>query len=190
MNSPFIVDQTFKNKDYTKTSLPKAEYDNCTFIGCFFEGSYLSTISFLECEFINCNLANTKLKEATFKDVSFLECKMIGMPFYECNSFLFSANFKQCNLDIAAFNNLKLTGTVFTDCSLQQTDFSESDLTKSTFGNCNLKDAIFKNTILEGTDFRTAYKLSFNPNDNRMKGAKFSESNVHGLLVVHHIIIE
>jgi hypothetical protein len=51
---PVILDQNFKNQDYTKIALPKAEYDNCI-----------------------------------FKD-----CKIIGMPFYECNPFLFTTNFK------------------------------------------------------------------------------------------------
>ena len=81
-------------------------------------------------------------------------------------------------------------GTVFKDCKLQQTDFSEADLTKTIFANCNLKDTIFKNTNLEKVDFRTAYDFSFNPNSNRMKGAKFSKSIVVGLLTDHKIIIE
>jgi len=185
-----ILDQRFKNQDYTKKGLPKAEYDNCIFKDCNFENSYLSTISFLECEFINCNLTNTKLKEVTFRDVVFTDCKMIGMPFYECNPFFFSASFNNCNLDLAVFNTFKIVGTEFKYCNLQQTDFSAADLTESIFENCNLKDTIFNNTNLETVDFRTAYNFSFNPNSNRMKGAKFSKSNVVGLLTDHKIIIE
>lgn len=187
---PVVLDKTFKNKDFSKTGLPKAEYDNCSFIDCNFEDSYLSTISFLECTFIDCNLTNTKLKETTFKDVSFDDCKMIGMPFYECSTFLLAFNFNNCNLDLAAFTNLKISSTVFNNCSLQQTDFTDSDVSKVKFENCNLKNVVFENTILESTDFRTAVNFSFNPNNNKMKGAKFSKSNIMGLLSSHQIIIE
>lgn len=185
-----VLDKTFKNQDYTKTGLPKAEYDNCSFIDCNFEDSYLSTINFLECEFINCNLTNTKLKETTFKDVVFTDCKMIGMPFYECNGFLFLVSFKNCNLNLAAFTYMKITATSFIECSLQQVDFTKADLSKSNFSDCNLKGAVFENTILEASDFRTAHNFSFNPNNNKMKGAKFSESNIIGLLNDYKIIIE
>ena len=88
------------------------------------------------------------------------------------------------------FNNLKLKSTTFKDSSLQQTDFAEADLTQSTFDNCNLQDAIFENTILEAADFRTAYNINFNPNVNKLKGAKFSKSNIEGLLSMHQIVIE
>lgn len=185
-----VLDKTFKNQDYTKSGLPKAEYDTCIFMDCNFENSYLATISFLDCEFINCNLSNTKLKETTFKEVLFKDCKLMGMPFYDCNTFLLSVNFEHCILDLAAFNNLKLTGTLFRDCSLQQTDFTESDLSKALFDHCNAQNIVFENTILESADFKTSYNVSFNPNNNKMKGAKFSKSNGLGLLSVHKIIIE
>jgi uncharacterized protein YjbI with pentapeptide repeats len=187
---PLILDKTFSNQDYTKTGLEKAEYDGCIFIDCNFEASYLSTIQFLECEFINCNLTNTKLKETTFKDATFTDCKLVGMPFYECNAFLLSVSFFNCNLDLAVFINLKLVGTKFKDCSLQQADFIEADLSKSLFDNCNLKNTVFENAILESVDFTTAYDFSFNPSSNKMKGAKFSKHNIQGLLYEHEIIIE
>ena len=187
---PLTLDKTFSQQNYTDNGLQKAEYDNCSFLGCNFESGYLSATSFIECEFIDCNLTNTKLKDTTFKDVTFTDCKLIGMPFYECNAFLLSVNFKKCNLDLAAFNNLKLLSTKFKDCSLQQTDFTYTDLTKSQFSNCNLKNVVFENTNLELVDFRTAYGINFNPNSNKMKGAIFSKSNIEGLLLTHKIIIK
>jgi len=187
---PLIINKTFKSQNYTTTGLPKAEYDSCTFVDCVLEESYLSTISFLECEFINCNLTNTKLKETTFKDVHFKDCKLVGMPFYECNAFLFSVSFNHCNLNLATFNTLKLIGTSFNESSLQQADFTEADLTNCSFNNCNLMNTVFENTILEFADFRTAHNFNFNPNSNKMKGAKFSRTTIDGLLMSHKIIIE
>ena len=75
MNLPFIADKTFQGIDYTTNELPKAEYDNCTFIDCIFSDSYISNISFLESEFIDCNLSMAKSKNTTLKDMRFKNCK-------------------------------------------------------------------------------------------------------------------
>lgn len=186
---PLILDKTYKNKDYTKQGLPKAEYDNCTFVGCNFEVNYLSSISFIACEFVSCNLSNTKLKETTFKDTIFTDCKMLGMPFYEVNPFLLSIVINNCILDFANFTGLKLSNTTFMNCSLQQTDFTNCNLSQSNFSNTNLKNAIFEQTNLEGTNFITAYNFSFRPENNSLKGAKFSKYNIEGLLTAHKITI-
>mgnify|MGYP000486278921 CR=1 FL=1 len=67
---------------------------------------------------------------------------------------------------------------------------TNADLSKTNFNDCNLKDAVCENTILEGSDFSTAYNFNLNPDKNKMKGAKFSRATIDGLLLVHQIIIE
>jgi hypothetical protein len=44
--------------------------------------------------------------------------------------------------------------------------------------------------VLEKTDFRTAYNYSFDPENNRIKKAKFSLAQVVGLLDKYDIHIE
>ena len=189
MNLPFIADKTFKNKDYTTTPLPKGEYDNCTFINCDFSESYLAMISFLECEFIDCNLSLTKTKNTAFKDAIFNNCKLLGLPFHDCNPFLFSVRFNNCTLNLASFYNLKIKATTFKGCKLEQTDFTNTDLTASVFDDCDFHQAIFDNAILEKVDFTTSRNIGFNPENNRLKGAKFSKENALGLLSHYNIDI-
>ena len=69
-------------------------------------------------------------------------------------------------------------------------DFSATDLSASNFANCDLSGAIFDNSILEKTDFRTAYNYSINPEINKIKKAKFSVSGIAGLLDKYDIVIE
>ena len=189
MNLPFIADKTFESKDYTINYLPKAEYDNCTFINCDFNGSYISMISFLECEFIDCNLSLTKTKETAFKDVIFSDCKLLGVPFNDCNPFLFSVTFNGCILNLSSFFKLKMKSTIFKKCKLSQADFSNTDLTESIFDECDFNQAIFDETILEKVDFTTSKNIMINPEDNRMKHAKFSKENALGLLSHYNISI-
>ena len=69
-------------------------------------------------------------------------------------------------------------------------DFAESDLTGSIFDNCDLARAIFDNTNLVKADFRSAYNFSIDPDNNRIKKAKFSMVGAVGLLVKYDIEIE
>ena len=190
MTLPLIQDKTFKGKDYSVKHLPKAEYDNCTFVNCNFSNSFLSTIGFIECEFVDCNLSMVKAKQSTLKDIHFNNCKLVGFPFDTCNNFLMSLEFDQCNLNLASFNGLNLKGTRFNDCNLKEADFTETDLTGSMFSSCDLHRAIFDNSTLDKIDFTTAINFSINPENNKLKHAKFSQINAIRLLEKYNIKIE
>ena len=73
---------------------------------------------------------------------------------------------------------------------MEEVDFTEADMSKGLFEDCNLKQAIFDNTNLEKSDFRSSYNFDINPAINLIKGAKFSQLNVQGLLKSFHIIVE
>jgi len=50
-------------------------------------------------------------------------------------------------------------------------------------------NATFDKTMLEKADFRTAYNYSIDPDNNRIKKAKFSQSGLGGLLHKYDIVI-
>jgi hypothetical protein len=57
------------------------------------------------------------------------------------------------------------------------------------FENCNLEQTIFNNTILEKTDFRTAYNFSIDPEMNKIRKTRFSSVGLSGLLDKYDIEI-
>lgn len=185
-----FYEETFKGVDYTKISIVKGEYDSCSFVDCNFDSIHASNIQFLECEFINCNFSNTIVENTAFKDVIFEECKLVGVKFNECDPFLLAFQFNKCQLNFASFYKLKLQNTIFNNCSLEEVDFVEANLSKGLFDDCNLKRAIFDNTNLEKTNFVSSYNFDINPARNLVKGAKFSQQNVQGLLNSFQIIVE
>jgi uncharacterized protein YjbI with pentapeptide repeats len=73
---------------------------------------------------------------------------------------------------------------------LHETDFAECDLTNGVFDNCDLSGALFDHTNLEKADFRTAFNYSVDPENNRIKKAKFSLPGVTGLLHKYDIEID
>ena len=190
MTNNYIINKTFSRIDFTTNRLLIGEYDQCTFTNCTFAESEISNCVFLECEFISCNLSLTRVKNTAFQDVNFVDCKVLGIKFNECNDFLLTLNFKKCLLNLSSFYQLKLIGIIFDNCKLIEVDFSESNLTKAIFENCDLSDTMFDSTILVNSDFRTASNFTLDPDKNKLKNAKFSRNNIHGLLTKHQIIIE
>ena len=111
MNLPFINSQTYRQKDYTASILPKGEYDSCKFVSCNFENSDISNNVFLECEFIDCNFSNANVMHTQFKDIEFKQCKLVGVQFNNSNDFLRNFNFTDCIMDFSAFTDIKIDGT-------------------------------------------------------------------------------
>lgn len=186
----YFDDEKYSKVDFSQKQIKKGEYDNCIFENCNFESVHASNIQFVECEFINCNFSNTVVKNSAFKDVQFVNCKLIGVKFNECDVFLLQMNFNNCQLNFSSFYQLKMPKTTFDHCNLEEADFTETELQEAVFDDCSLKNAIFDRTNLEKTDFRTAKQFCINPTENRLKGAKFSKSNVIGLLQKYQIVIE
>lgn len=190
MNLPFITDRIFEKQDYSQTSLPKAEYDNCTFIRCDFSDSFLSYVSFTACEFIDCNLSGIKIKDTLFKDILFSSSKILGVNFCECSDFLFSFKAEHSTFSFSSFFNKNLNSTSFKNCILENVDFTKANLFKAKFSDSDLKHAIFENTNLEQVDFRTATNFNINPAQNKLKHAKFSKNGALSLLNNLQIVVE
>ncbi len=190
MNDIIIEDKVFKKDDFTLKKLEYGTYEKCRFIDCIFSNADLSNYNFLECEFENCDLNMILIKNTTFNDVNFKNSKLLGLNFYNCNQLFLSVNFENSKLDFTSFYNMNLKKTIFKNCNLHEVDFSETNLTKSIFNNCNLNRAIFSNTNLTGSDLRTSYNYSIDPEANRIKKAKFSLEGISGLLNMYDIVIE
>ncbi|MFK7907606.1 MAG: pentapeptide repeat-containing protein [Chitinophagales bacterium] len=182
MNPVFIEDEQIEGVDFSKKTFAKGEYEECRFLRCVFSDLYLSQVSFGECVFEHCDLSMANMATTTLRDVRFKDSKLLGVHFEDCNSFLLSMTFEGCQLNLSSFYKLNLKQTVFKDCSLREVDFSEADLSGVVFDNCDFAGAVFDRTILEKADFRTSYNYSIDPENNRIKKAKFSMGGIVGLL--------
>lgn len=190
MREKFYENEKFATVNYSGQKVTQTEFDSCVFQDCDFTNADFSDNDFIDCRFENCNFAVAKMKGSGLKDVHFIGCKLIGLDFELCSGFLFAVSFKSCVLDYSSFFGKKLKNTRFIDCSLKEVDFSTSDLSGALFGNCDLSMAVFKQCNLEKADFRTAYNYAFDPEQNRMKKARFTVSGLAGLLGKYNIEIE
>lgn len=190
MDSKYISDRTFLNINFSKKCLPISEYEDCRFDGCDFSNVALSGHRFLETEFIDCNFSNASLGNCSFQTVKFKNCKMLGLQFDSCDPFGFAVSFDTCQLDHSSFHRMKLNKSAFRNSHMENVDFSMADLKGSKIFDCDLLHAIFQNTNLEKTDLRKSVNYSIDPEQNRVKSAKFSLPEVIGLLDKYKILVE
>jgi fluoroquinolone resistance protein len=184
-----VEEEVFERKDFTQEALPKGEYTQCTFKQCTFAKADLINVAFVECTFEGCDLSLARIRQAAFREVTFTDCKLLGLSFDQANAFLFAIAPTNCVLDSAAFQKMDLKGTMFRGCRMQGTDLSGADLSGASFDECDLLDAVFDGTVLERADLRAAHGFVIDPERNRLKGARFSESGLGGLLAKYGIAI-
>jgi uncharacterized protein YjbI with pentapeptide repeats len=190
MENLLYTNKTFEKEVYINTRINNREFEDCVFKNCDFSNSDLSNNTFLDCEFIDCNLSMSQVIGTSLKTVLFKNCKLLGVQFNTCLDFLFNVEFQDTALDYSSFANKKMPKTFFNSCSMKEVSFIGANITNSVFENCNLDNAIFNNTQLAGTDFRTAYNYTIDPEFNPMKKAKFSNQGIVGLLDKYDIKIE
>lgn len=180
---------TYKDLDFRTVPLEE-EYYRCTFLHCDFTEVIFGKTNFEECRFIGCNLSLCKISGTSWNHVEFEGCKMTGTNFAAANKFTFNVSFKECSMQYASFQGLNMDGTIFERCHIIETDFSQCKLKKACFASCDLTRSVFLMSDLESADFSTAYGFVINPNDNRMKKAKFALQGLPGLLTQYGVVVE
>jgi uncharacterized protein YjbI with pentapeptide repeats len=76
-----------------------------------------------------------------------------------------------------------MKGSRFSHSRLIEVDFTEASLESVSFDGCNLTGSVFQMSNLEKSDFSGAQGYIIDPSNNRMKGAKFSQDGLAGLLL-------
>ncbi|PKD20365.1 hypothetical protein APR41_13885 [Salegentibacter salinarum] len=184
-----IEEQVFNNKNLQNHTFANS-YESCQFTNCNFSTGSLKGILFIDCEFEDCDLSNVNLDHTSFQNCNFKACKMMGLLFNNCEPFAFSLSVNECILNHSSFFGMKLNKTNFQNSKLQEVDFSAADLSHSKFLNSELSGAVFQNTNLTKADFSSARDYNIDPENNKLKGAKFSLDQVSGLLNKYQIKIE
>ncbi len=177
----------FEKSNFSECSFNRVDFSNCTFNDCDFTQADLTNIDFTDSHFINCNFTLTKMRGTGLKVINFDNCKIMGIDFSITNDFMFAVKFNESYLDYSTFFGKKMKNTLFSDCSVKEVDFTRVDLTGSIFKNCDLTSAIFLQSTIEKVDFTTAKNYSIDPEQNKIKNAKFSISDLPGLLTKYNI---
>ncbi|GAB4016814.1 pentapeptide repeat-containing protein [Spirosoma koreense] len=164
-------------------------FEQCVFKKLDLSRTALTGSNFIDCRFEACNLTRAELSDTKLYDVRFIGCQLAQVDFGPCNPFGFHVDFEECQLDNAVFLDRKLKKAHFIDCSLKEVHFLKCDLTGTTFKNCNLELARFEANNLTQVDFSSSFNLELNPEENKVKKARFSLHNLPGLLTKYDLVI-
>jgi len=181
--------RTFEGITYTGKAIKNREFQSCIFKKCDLSDTDLSHNKFLECTFQDCNLSMVALNGATLNDITFINCKILGVNFSDCLSFLFGVKFDSCILDYSSFMGRKMTKTQFYKSSIKEVTFSQANLAGSSFSGSDLMGAVFNRTDLSSVNFVDAQNYIIYPELNNIKNAVFSSQGLAGLLTAYQIKI-
>jgi fluoroquinolone resistance protein len=188
MTNVIKISETLSNLTMLSKATEREDYEKCEFVNCTFAD--ISHLNFINCIFKNCNLSSCKINNAKLQGVHFVDCKLLGMNFFQAKDFTFEVYFVKCLLDYASFDSKKLNKSKFTQCKMHEVNFTNADLSKSLLVDCDLYDAVFANTNLSGVDFTGSSNFAIDPEINTIKKAKFLSQDLFRLLTRHDIIIE
>lgn len=190
MEQNYYSEEVFRQVNFIEQNIAGSEFEECRFEGCNFSHCDLQQTNFIQCQFVDCSFMMAKTVQTGWKDVTFKGCKLTGTDFSVSSDFLFQLDFDTCQLDYALFSEKKMKNTRFVNCSVKEVDFTKTFLSGACFDHCDLSGAVFSQANLEKADFRSAYGFSIDPDQNRMKGARFSLDGLPGLLDRYKLKIE
>ena len=190
MTYPFTgknyLNQTFTQLIIEKTRIEQINFENCQFKQCKFIDVIFSNIKFTECDFEFCDLALAKFPNCKFSEVSFKNSKIIGVNWTELSWPLVKLTsplyFYSSNLSHSSFYGLELSNLIVEECKAHDIDFREANLSHASFVESDLLNSLFLHTNLYSADFTNAINYTIDPNENRIKQARFSFPEVIALL--------
>lgn len=187
----YVTGGVFDKEDMRPHIAGCITFDGCIFRNCDFSSSQLDGIKFLNCSFTACLFTLTSFAGTLLDDVVFSDCKMTGAAFGDrSGSHRLSASFAGCILDNALFCSVKAPKTAFRKCRMHETVVERCDFRESIFDACDMAGIAFTASDLAGTDFTTSYGWTIDPEDNKIRGARFSLPTLPGLLTKYRIKVE
>lgn|GEM_PF-34354 len=179
-------DQTFKGLQLKGVQLVSAEFYECTFTDCAFIETVFQNCRLNHCTFQGCDLSLLQVPDCRFSATRFEDCKLLSVNWTEANWSTASLgdplSFVKCILSHSTFIGLELKGIRVVECIARDVDFREAVLTQADFSGSELSESLFSQTNLTGADLSTARNYHIAPQQNTLKGAKFSLPEAMSLL--------
>lgn len=175
-------------------ALRDAEYNDCTFRNCRWNGVRVVNCTFLSCTFERCTWSGVVFSFSQMRDSWFTGCAFrsiawgglqgrsaLVQPFGKAERCEFRYNeFSGMTLVQFDFSSCRFGDCIFDECKLSGADFHGAPLGRTQFSRCDLRKA----------DFREASAYAIDPSRNQMQGARFSFPDVIALLGGFGIKIE
>lgn len=156
--------------------------EGCTFEDCDFSGVDLRGVRFVACRFIGCELSNCGVVEAGFQEVELKRCKALGVRWDTCNSFLFSLNAVDSQLDYSCWVGVDLSRSQFQGGSMREADFTEVNGQGLSMFNVDVTGARWEQCLLKGGTFANMVGWTMDLRENDVRGMRVDRAALPGLV--------
>lgn len=180
------TDRHFEEANLNATRIASSIFNDCIFENCSFIEAIFLDCRWVNCKFIDCDMSLLNVPGSMFSGIHFEDSKLIGINWthgnWETNLLQVPLSFNRCVLNHSTFIGLNLKEIQIKDCIASDVDFREANLTKAFFGGTELSQSLFSKTDLTKADLSRARNYSISPEENTIKGAKFSLPEAMSLL--------
>ena len=168
-----FADVTFSEVALEGADLSGKDLQRCTFRRCKLPGSRWARAKLEDCLFEDCDLTGMVPEALALRGVTFKGTKLMGVDWTLLGK-LPDLGFEGCDLRYCSFVKLRLRATRFRGCVAREANFIELDLTEADFTGSDLTGSTIQGCLLAKTDFSRANGVFFDPQRNRVKGARIA----------------
>jgi len=162
----------FENINYEEKHLVSRYFDNCTFYKSTIKGCLFEDCTFNKCTFEETDLSLIKFKDTYVSDCILLNCKAIGILWYDTlNPFAIQA--KGSILSYSSFFGKNLKKIKLNECIAREVDFTACNMGSADLSGTDFMGSTFSDSDLRLANFTGAQNYHIDPAGNKIKGATF-----------------
>lgn len=185
----FFADRTFSDLTLEAADLGGKELQRCTFRRCKLPESRWAKTKLEDCVFEGCDLLRMAPRELALRGVSFKDTRLMGVDWSDLAP-LPDVSFDKCDLRYASFVKLRLRATKIVGCLAREANFIEVDLTEADFSGTDLLGCNWQGCTLAKANFSRASGVLFDPQKNRVKGARLGLEAAMALVHSLGLVVE
>ena len=162
----------FENINYEDKHILSRHFENCVFYKSTIKGCLFEDCTFNKCTFEESDLSLIKFKDTYVTDITLINCKAIGVLWYDTLS-PFSIKAHQSIISYSSFFGKNLKKVKLTNCVAREVDFTGCNMTSADLTGTDFMGTTFSDTDLRLADFTAAQNYHIDPAGNKIKGASF-----------------
>ncbi|WP_158797507.1 pentapeptide repeat-containing protein [Pedobacter sp. L105] len=162
----------FESINYEEKHLVGRYFDNCVFYKSTLKGCLFDDCTFTKCTFEETDLSLIKFKDTYFSDCVLINCKAIGVLWYDTLN-PFSIQAKGSILSYSSFFGKNLKKVKLQKCIAWEVDFTGANMGNGDLSGTDFMGSTFSDTDLRLANFTAAQNYHIDPAGNKIKGATF-----------------
>lgn len=162
----------FEKINYEEKHIVGRYFDNCVFYKSTIKGCLFEDCTFNKCTFEETDLSLIKLKDTYITDCTLINCKAIGILWYDSQN-PFSISAKGSILSYSSFFGKNMKKVKLVNCIALEVDFTGYNMSSADLSGTDFMGSTFSGTDLRLANFKGAQHYSIDANFNKVKGAIF-----------------